>query len=378
MNHDDQERARVVVFAPDSFKGTVPAAEAARLLAEGWMTVEPTVRAVQRPMADGGEGTLDAFAAATEGARRMPVRVDAPRGGRAPGAVAADWLLLPPSVDAPRGTGVVELASTAGIGLLGDDLDPWGADTRGFGQAVVAALDHGVSRLLLAIGSSASTDGGRGLLEALGARFDGGSGERGARGLDGLRAVDLAGLSPLPSHGVVVLTDVTNPLTGPLGAATVFGPQKGLGEDDVPLVDAALERYAALFALDATLPGAGAAGGTGFALAAWGARLVPGAAEVAAVIGLPSALAQADLVVTGEGAFDAQSAAGKVPAYVAALAGAAGVASVLVCGRIDGGAVESFAHALSLTDLAGGSGAAMADARRWLRAAGAEMARRTA
>lgn len=366
--------SRVVVFAPDSFKGTVPAAEAARLLAEGWAEVEPSARVVLRPMADGGEGTLDAFATAAAGARRMPVRVDPPGGGP---RVAAEWLRLPSTPDAPHGTGVVELASTAGIGLLARP-DPWGADTRGFGQAIVAALEAGVSRLVLAVGSSGSTDGGWAALEALGARFTGVEGRRGADALRELRAVDLSGLRALPSHGVVVLTDVTAPLTGPRGAAAVFGPQKGFAADDIPRVDAILARYAAHIDVNPAGAGTGAAGGTGFALAAWGARLVPGAAQVATLIGLPEALARADAVVTGEGAYDAQSAGGKVPAYVAGLAQRRGVASLLVCGRIDGGALDSFAHTLSLTELSGTAEAAMRDARRWLRVAGAEMARRVA
>ncbi len=367
-----RETGRTVVFAPDSFKGTVAAVEAARLLADGWADVDPSARLILRPMADGGEGTLDAFAAATAGARRLPVGVAGPGGGA---RVEAEWLLLPPTPDAPNGTGVVELASTAGIGLM-PVLDAWGADTRGFGQAIAAALDHGVSRLVLAIGSSCSSDGGWAVLSALGARFGGIRDLRGAHALTAIDRVDLSGLRPLPSHGVIVLTDVANPLTGPRGAAAVFGPQKGLAAEDVPLVDAALARYASFFDVDPALPGAGAAGGTGFALAAWGARLVPGAAQVAALIDLPAELAGADAVITGEGTYDGQSAGGKVPAYVAGLAAAAGTASLLVCGRSDGGDLGPFAQVVSLTEMAGSGEAAMSDARRWLRAAGAEMARR--
>lgn len=155
-----------VVLAPDSFKGTITAADAAVALAEGWHSVDPSAAFVHRPMADGGEGTVAAFAAAVPGARRMPLTVDGPAGVR----VETSWLLLPPGAGTPAGTGVVDLASTSGIELL-DELRPWDADTTGFGQAIAAALDHGVSRLLLGIGSSASTDGGTGLLAALGARF---------------------------------------------------------------------------------------------------------------------------------------------------------------------------------------------------------------
>lgn len=362
-----------VVVALDSFKGSLPAAAAADAVAAGWLDVDASAEIVLRPMADGGEGTLDAFAAAVPGAERRPVRVRGPRGT----AVDAAWLHL------PDGTGVVELASTSGIELLGEDRLPWDADTTGFGEAIVAALDAGVRRLVVGIGSSASTDGGSGMLRALGARMvdaDGRDVPRGARGLAAVSAIDLTRLRRLPPDGVTVLSDVTNPLTGPSGAAAVFGPQKGLTGDDVDLVDGVLERYAACIAAhrasaDPLLPGAGAAGGTGFALAAWGASLVPGAPEVAELIGLRAAVRGASLVITGEGSFDGQSEAGKVPAFVRALADGSGVPTALVAGRIGADADTSgFARALSLTELAGGASASMADPVRWLRAAAAILA----
>lgn len=363
-----------VVLAPDSFKGTVPAAAAAATLAEGWRSVRPDDDLVLLPMADGGEGTLDAIATAVSGSTRVAATVTGPDGA----AVIASWLRLPPTPDAPAGTGVVELASTSGIELLGELRLPGSASTLGFGQAVAAALDAGVSRLVLGIGSSASTDGGIGLLTALGARFGDAAGEPvapGADGLEDLAGVDLTGLRPLPPAGVVVLTDVTNPLSGRRGAAAVFGPQKGLDAAGVARADAGLARLAALVpTVDAAIPGAGAAGGTGWALAVWGARLVPGAREVAELIGLPEAAASADAVVTGEGSYDAQSAAGKVPAFVATLAQSARVG--LVAGRIAPDAdTSAFAASVSLTDLAGSSAAAMADSIRWLRDAGARLAR---
>jgi glycerate kinase len=209
------------VLAPDSFKGTITAADAAASLAEGWASVDPSATFVHRPMADGGEGTVAAFAAAVPGARRMPVVVDGPAGV----PLETSWLLLPASAGSAGGTGVIDLASTSGIELL-DDLRPWDADTTGFGQAIAAALDHGVTRLVVGIGSSASTDGGTGMLSALGARFLDASGEpvvRGARGLADIASVDLSALRTAPQ--VRVLTDVTNPLVGPRGAAAVFGPQ---------------------------------------------------------------------------------------------------------------------------------------------------------
>jgi glycerate kinase len=371
---------RTIVLAPDSFKGTIGAAAAAAALAEGWRSVDPVARLRALPMADGGEGTLDAFAAAVPGARRMPVTVTGPEGT----PVAASWLLLPPTADTPAGTAVVELASTSGIELLGTPprLRPFDADTRGFGEAIAAALARGVSRLVLGIGSSASTDGGVGMLTALGARFTDAAGEPlvpGARGVGAVVHADLSGLAPLPVGGVHVLSDVTNPLLGDRVAASVFGPQKGLPTADIPATDRALAQLARLLPADPETPGAGAAGGTGFGLLAWGARLVPGSTAVADLIGLPAALEEADLVVTGEGSFDGQSAAGKVPARIAELADRSATAVALVAGRIAPDAdAARFAASVSLTVLAGSAEAAMADPARWLREAGALLAHKPA
>ncbi|WP_336644359.1 glycerate kinase [Microbacterium sp. USHLN186] len=364
-----------VVFAPDSFKGTITAADAARVLAEAWLSIDPSVETVLRPMADGGEGTVAAFAAAVRGAQRMPIVVDGPAGRR----VETAWLLLPASDDAPRGSAVVDMASTSGIELL-DELRPFDADSTGFGQAIAAALDHGVSRLVLGIGSSASTDGGTGMLRALGARFlsaDGTEVAPGARGLPDIARLDLGHLRQAPQ--VQVLTDVTNPLTGPRGAAAVFGPQKGLVDpQDQRRTDAGLARLAQLLALDPSTPGAGAAGGVGGALLAWGGSLLPGAAEVAHLIGLADAIAEADVVVTGEGAYDGQSGDGKVPSFVASLAAEAGAEALLVAGRIDEDADTGlFADTRSLTELAGSGAAALADTQRWLYEAGRQLALRT-
>lgn len=369
-----------VVLAPDSFKGTIGAADVAAALAAGWGSVRPGDRVVLRPMADGGEGTVDAFAAAVDGAVRVPVRVTGPDGA----PTDAFWLKLPATPDAPGGTGVVELASTSGIELLGERRIGEEANTLGFGQAIAAALGAGVSRLVLGIGSSASTDGGTGMLTALGARFLDASGAPiavGARGLAELASVDPTGLRALPPGGVLVLSDVTNPLVGPLGAAAVFGPQKGLAGDAIERADAALARLASRLPVDPETPGAGAAGGTGFGLLAWGARLVAGSAEVGELVGLPGALAEASavgptVVITGEGAFDGQSGAGKVPSYVAATALGAGADALLVAGRIDADAdTSAFAAHASLTELAGSGEAAMQDPARWLRDAGAVLAR---
>ncbi|MCC2028116.1 glycerate kinase [Microbacterium sp. YMB-B2] len=363
-----------VVMAPDSFKGTISAAEAARALADGWRRIDPAAVILSRPMADGGEGTVDAFVTAVPGAQRMPIAVDGPAGT----PTDTSWLLLPPTPDSPAGTAVIDIGSTSGIEML-DELRPWDADTSGFGQAIVAALDHGVSRLVLGIGSSASTDGGAGLLSVLGARFLDESGAPvapGARGLLDVAAVDLTGLRPIPD--AVVLTDVTNPLTGDRGAAAVFGPQKGFAADaDIRRLDRSLARLAGLIGVDPSLPGAGAAGGAGAALMRCGARIEPGAAEVSRLIGLADSVTGADVVITGEGSYDGQSGDGKVPSYVAGIAAAAGARAAVVAGRIAPEADTGlFAAAVSLTDLAGSAEESLGEPARWLRAAGADLARR--
>jgi glycerate kinase len=356
-----------VVIAPDSFKGSAPATAVARAIADGWLEGRPGDDVVLAPMADGGEGTLDAFEIAVPGARRMPIRVTGPTGR----PLDTDWLLLPPTTEAPRGTGVVELAATSGLTLL-DELAPFEAQTTGFGEAIGAALDHGVSRLYLGIGGSASTDAGMGALTALGARVLDAAGRPvadGNRGLAEAVGVDVSALRPLPPAGVLVLSDVTNPLFGELGAAAVFGPQKGATAGDVQRLDAALVRVASLVAADPDRPGAGAAGGTGFGLLAWGATMAPGADAVGTAIGLPRLARGAGVVITGEGRFDSQSAAGKVPAYVASIARANDASTVLIAGSI-AAATDAFAGAHALVDLAGSLEAAVAEPLRWLREAG--------
>ena len=355
-----------VVLAPDSFKGTLDAPAVAAALAAGWRSVRRGDDLVEIPMADGGEGTLDALAAAVPAAVRRTVRVPGPDDRPVDAAV----LLL------PDGTAVVELAAASGILLL-DPLRPLTAHTRGFGVAIRAALEGGATALLLAIGGSASTDGGVGALRELGARFLDDHGDPvgdGGAGLLDLAAADLSALLPLPPGGVAVLTDVANPLLGPLGAAAVYAPQKGAGADDVRLLESGLVRLAALLPGDPATAGSGAAGGTGFGLLAWGARLVPGAPAVAAAAGLPLALASADLVVTGEGRFDGQSLQGKVPEAVRAAAITAGVPIALVAGAIDA-PPDGYVDAVSLTDLVGRA-ASFDDPAAALRSAGARLARR--
>lgn len=382
--------ARTVVVAPDSFKGSAAAADVAAALAEGWSEVRPADHVVLAPTADGGEGTLDAFAAAVPGAVRHPVRVLGPSGA----PVDASWLEL------PDGTAVVELAETSGLALLPEPA-PFDAHTIGFGQAISAALDAGAHTLLLAIGGSSSTDGGTGALTALGARLLDASGAPiapGNRGLASLASADLSALRPLPPGGVRILSDVTSPLLGLRGAAAVFGPQKGARAEDVVALEAGLARWAVVAggavdagavavgngessgagsAVDPAEPGTGAAGGTGFGLRLWGATMTPGAPAVADALGLPARIATADVVITGEGRYDSQSASGKAPEHVAALAREAGIPVLLVAGAI-AAEPHGFADAIALADLAGSAPAAIADPLRWARAAGAALAGRVA
>lgn len=357
-----------VVISPDSFKGSISATAATAAIGRGWASVRPADELVALPMADGGEGTLDAFACAHPGAVRIIVTVTGPDDR----PVAAEWLRL------PDGTGVVELAAASGLHLL-HPLAPLDAHTLGFGELIVAALDAGVERLVLGLGGSATTDGGAGALRALGARFLDESGTEirlGNRGLGDLHSVDLTDLR-MPPPGSVALSDVANGLLGPTGAAHVFGPQKGAAPDDLEPMDANLARLARV--LDrralAAEDGAGAAGGVGFGLLVWGVALAPGARTVSELIGLPAAIADAQFVITGEGRFDAQTASGKVAHYVASLAERSGVPVSIVAGSMDA-PTEAFADAVSLTRLAGSASAAMADAEHWLATAGALLASR--
>jgi glycerate kinase len=355
-----------IVIAPDSFKGTVDAATAAEMLAEGWLRVRPHDAIALRPMADGGEGTVGVIAASTESELRTVV-VRGPGGALA----SAQWAML------PARRALIELASTSGLTLLSEPA-PWTAGTEGFGQAIRAALNTGPEQLLLALGGSASTDGGAGMLTALGGRLLDACGDPippGARGLIALDSVDMSGLRPLPPAGAVILSDVTSPAVGPAGSSAVYGPQKGVMPHEVAVVDRAVERLAMLLGIDPTMPGTGAAGATALALVAWGATLSSGAEVVAEMIGLDGTLADADLVITGEGKFDGQTASGKVAAVVVDHAVQAGVPVALVAGIIEA-PVSDFIEAMALVEIAGSVDAARADAQASLVRAGEVLALR--
>lgn len=360
-----------VLCAPDAFKGTIDAAAAAEALAAGWLEVRPHDDVVVLPLADGGEGTLDAVARALPAAVRVPVTgVPGPDGRPGDGS----WLRL------PDGTGVVELAGVCGLPLL-DRLDPLGASTAGLGAVIADALRSGAKALVVAVGGSASTDGGTGALRALGARFLDGAGREllpGGGALTRLAAADLSALAPAPPGGIQILTDVRNPLVGAQGAARTFGPQKGAAPDDVEILESGLLRLAAVLGGDPAQPGAGAAGGTAYGFsAAYGATLVPGAARIAELAGLDDALAQADLVITGEGRFDATSLNGKVVGTVLdAVTQASGPPVAIIAGSVALPPPPGVVACDDLTRLAGSPAAAKADAARWLHRAASAVAGR--
>ena len=356
-----------IVIAPDSFKGSIDAAAAASALAAGWHDARGGDEITCIPLADGGEGTLDVLAAAEPDARWHQAQVSGPAGQ----AVSGSWLEL------PGRTAVVELARASGLPLLSQP-DPLRAQTTGTGELIGRALDAGAERIVLGLGGSASTDGGTGALAALGARFLDAAGNALAAGggaLAELASADLSGLRPPPPGGVTCLTDVTAPLLGPLGAAAVFGPQKGAGPGQVAALEAGLARLARVLGGDPAAPGAGAAGGTGYGFAtAWGAVIAPGAAELCRIAGLSAALAHADLVITGEGRYDLTSTAGKVTGAVLAAAAGAGVPAALVAGSIAAELPGGSWRGISLGELAGAAAAAQEDPVRWLRLAGRQLA----
>ncbi|HVF21060.1 MAG TPA: glycerate kinase [Mycobacteriales bacterium] len=361
-----------VVVAPDSFSGSLTAAQAAAAIVTGWHAARPADVLTSVPVADGGEGTVAVVAAATR--TRPTVTTVADPFGR---PVEAQWLLL------AGGTAVVELAAASGLWRLSpSERDPRRTTTYGTGELIRAALDAGARTVVVGLGGSATNDGGAGLLQALGARLldaDGRELERGGAALARLDRVDSSGLDPrLPGVEVLAATDVDSPLTGPAGASAVFGPQKGANVDDVALLDAALASWAWVVMRDVPgcpdllgLPGGGAAGGTAAGLVAMcGARVASGASTVLGLVALHALAGRADLLVTGEGSLDAQSVRGKAPVAVAALARDLGVACIALCGQVALGrqqlATAGFAAAYAVADVAPSNDDAVADAAVWL------------
>ncbi len=322
-----------IVVAPNSFKGSISATQAAKAIARGVHEVFPEAEVLEIPIADGGEGTVEALVTARSGTYQW-VNVEGPLGD----PVLASYGLI----DDGR-TAVVELATASGYVLVTPAMrDPRKTSTFGFGQLLDAARKSGARSIIAGIGSSATNDAGTGMAQALGYRFLDDSGcelPRGGGPLLRLNRIDAAGLSPdWRSVKVMVACDVTNPLTGPTGASFVYGPQKGAEPVTVRLLDRALGHLAEVIEKDLgkrvlDLPGGGAAGGTGAGLVAFlNATLTSGAALIVEASGFETAVRGADLVITGEGRVDAQSAYGKAPGEVARLAEAFGIPVLLIAG----------------------------------------------
>lgn len=323
-----------VVIAPDSFKECLDAAAVAGHLCEGWRRIRPADTVVLAPMADGGEGTAAALAAATGGTMNA-LTVRGPMGD----PVRAAWALL-----GDGSTGVVEVAAASGLALVPVGMrNPLYASSFGTGQFVAAALDAGVRTLILALGGSATNDAGAGLAQALGYRLWDASGaplDPGGAALANLHRIDALASHPrIAECAFLAACDVDNPLCGPRGASAVFGPQKGATPAMVETLDAALAHWAAIAARDLgqsvlDVSGAGAAGGLGAAAIAYlGATLRPGVDLVAEACGLREHITGADLILTGEGRLDAQSLGGKTPVGVARIAAMCSVPVVAVAGQ---------------------------------------------
>ncbi|PHP52619.1 glycerate kinase [Actinomyces ruminis] len=329
-----------IVLAPDSFKENMTALQAARAMQRGVHDVYPEAETVMVPMSDGGEGFVDAIAAAW-GAEVVTVpTVDAL--GR---PIRAAY-----GLDGDRA--VMDVASCAGLELIDPaDRDVLHSNTAGLGLLIKDAVGRGARRIILGIGGSATNDAGLGMLTALGARLLDAVGEPVTpypEQFERIAAIDLDGLLPeLARVRFQVACDVTNPLAGPDGATAVFGPQKGVTPEWVSVLDRALAHVARVsgHGKEAAVPGAGAAGGLGFSLRVFlGAELEPGVELVARAVALGDAVVGADLVLTGEGSVDAQTLAGKTPAGVARVAAGAGVPCVVFAGRIKDGAENLLEH----------------------------------
>ncbi|WP_431968394.1 glycerate kinase [Nocardia sp. bgisy134] len=353
-----------VLLAPDKFKGSLSASAVAAALAAGIAAARPDAELVRVPVADGGDGTVDAFVAA--GWERVESIAPGPTGVPAPAAYAL------------RGdTAVVELAEVAGlVKLPGGQFDPLGAGTEGLGVVIADALERGATHIVLGLGGSASTDGGAGLLRALGVHVLDAEGRElpsGGGALARAAHLDRTGLHPRAAAARFTLAcDVDNPLLGPKGAVAVYAPQKGADPAQRAILEAALTNWAKLVGPEfAERPGAGAAGGTGFgALAVLDAEVRSGIEVLLDLLDFPALLREATLVVTGEGSLDAQSLHGKAPVGVCAAARAAGVPVVAVAGRVqldpDALRAAGFTACYPLSDLEPDPARSMANAARLL------------
>lgn len=335
-----------IVIAPDSFKESLSAREVAEQIAAGFREVFPDADYALVPLADGGEGTVQAMVAAT-GGRLVPLRVTGPLGT----AVDAYYGLT-----GDGGTAIIEMAAASGLMLVPPgQRNPLLTTSFGTGELILAALNEGVSRIIIGIGGSATNDGGAGMLQALGMGLFDGAGEAigfGGADLARLDRVDAAGLDPrLSGVSIQVACDVKNPLLGESGASVVFGPQKGATPDMVTRLEANLAHYAGLISRDlgrqvATTPGSGAAGGMGAALLALGGRLRPGIEIVLDAVGFEAIACDADLIITGEGRLDSQTVSGKTPHGVARIAQRLGKPVIAIAGCLSSDVAVVHGHGI--------------------------------
>ena len=336
-----------IVIAPDSFKDSLSAQGVADAIALGLAQVWPDALLVKCPMADGGEGTVESILAACEGERRR-TQVRGPLGA----TVEAAWGWLPQSH-----TAIIEMAEASGLQLVPPGKrDACISSTYGTGELIRAALDAGAQRVILAIRGSATNDGGAGAMQALGAKLLDAQGQKLAPGglaLAQLARIDISEIDPrLAEVQFDIAADVNNPLCGPHGASAIFGPQKGASPEQVQQLDRALghfaERCAQVLNKDVhDEPGSGAAGGLGFAAKAFlGAQFKAGIEVVAELVGLNDAVKGADLVITGEGRFDAQTLRGKTPFGVARIARQHGVPVIVLAGTLGEGYQALYEHGI--------------------------------
>ncbi|ALK97097.1 glycerate kinase [Massilia sp. WF1] len=342
-----------VVIAPDSFKESLSALQVAEAIEAGVREVFPDAHIVKLPVADGGEGTVQAMIDAT-GGRRVELRVTGPLGEP---AAAFYGLAAAPDGGGQGPMAVIEMAAASGLEMVPPERrNPLSATSRGTGELILHALDAGVRRFVLGVGGSATNDGGAGMLQALGVRLLDEAGQELAAGgaaLARLRRIDVSQLDPrVKDSEFNIACDVSNPLVGPNGASAIFGPQKGATPDMVAQLDACLAHYGRLIARDlgqdvADMPGAGAGGGIAAAMVVFlGGRLRPGIEIIAEAVGLDQAVRDADLVITGEGRIDGQSVNGKTPVGVARVAKRHGKPVIAIGGglAVDAGAV--YAHGI--------------------------------
>ncbi|KGP91761.1 glycerate kinase [Pontibacillus chungwhensis BH030062] len=320
-----------IVIAPDSYKGSLESSEVAHHIARAFKDVHPELTVIQKPMADGGEGTLDALAAATDH-KRQSIRLTGPLGD----PIDSSYLIL------EDGTVAIEAASVLGLTLVPtDQRNPERTTSYGLGEAILDALERGYRTFMIALGGSSTNDGGLGILQALGLHVQGKQGKPVgslSKDLYHIDSVDKSTLDPrLEECTFRVACDVSNPLTRPNGASHVYGPQKGASEEQVNQLDEALGKWGRLLNEDnMETPGAGAAGGLGFAFLTLGGELESGAKLVSEAIKLEESMKDADLLITGEGKSDEQTLYGKAPAYVADLAAEYGIPAILLSGSIEG------------------------------------------